>query len=88
MKINVTEDDKKGLIVEFDGADRSIADLIKSKLDKEKEVDFVTVMKEHPEVGKPKLIIKSSKNPRTLISKAIGELQDELDEFEKMLPKK
>ena len=88
MKINITEDDSKGFIVEFDGADRSIADLIKNKLSDKKEVKFVTVVKDHPEVANPKLVVKAGKNPKALIEKAIDEIQGELKEFEGMLPKK
>ncbi len=88
MELNVTEDGKKGLIIEFADVDRGIAELIKGKLSKSKDVDFVGVVKEHFEVSKPKLIVKSSKNARNLVLKAAQELEDELKELASQLPKK
>lgn len=88
MKLNFIEDDSKSLIVEFEDADRSIAEMIKSKLIDNKDVDFVGVVKEHPDIDRPRLIVKSSKNARTLVSKAIEELQDDVKDLAASLPKK
>lgn len=88
MELNVTEDGKKGLIIEFSDADRGIAELIKGKLSNSKDVEFVGVVKEHFEVSKPKLIIKSSKNARSLVLKAAEELEDELKDLASQIPKK
>ena len=88
MKLNFIEDDAKSLIVEFEGADRSIAEMIKSKLMDSKDVDFVGVLKEHPDIAKPRLIVKPVKNARSLVSKAIEELQDDVKGLSSNLPKK
>jgi DNA-directed RNA polymerase subunit L len=88
MDIKFIEDEPKSLIAEFNGLDRSILDLIKSKLMDNKDVEFVGVNKEHPETGPPRLIVKSTKNARTLVLKAIEEVQDELKELQAQLPKK
>ena len=88
MKLNIIEDEPKSLVVELIDADRGIAEMIKDKLLGNKDVDFVTVMKEHPEVGKPKLIVKSSKNARSLVLKAVEELQDDIKELSSKIPKK
>ena len=88
MKLNIIEDEPKSLVVELIDADRGIAEMIKDKLLGNKDVDFVTVMKEHPEVGKPKLIVKSSKNAKALVLKALEVLDEEIKEMASQLPKK
>ncbi len=88
MKLNITEDAKKGMTLEFIDADRGIADLIKGKLMENKDIEFVGVVKEHFEVSNPKLVIKTSKNARSLVQKAIEELEDDLKELSSQVPKK
>ncbi|MCL5100756.1 MAG: hypothetical protein M1122_02280 [Candidatus Marsarchaeota archaeon] len=88
MKLNIIEDEPKNLIIEFDEVDRGVAELIKDKLYKNKEVEFVTVMQTHPETGKPRLIVKSTKNARTLVLKSLEDLQEEFKELTSQFPKK
>lgn len=88
MKLNFIEDEAKSLIVEFEDADRSIPEMIKSKLLENKDVDFVGVVKEHPDIAKPRLIVKSSKNARTLVLKAVEELEEDMKSLTASLPKK
>lgn len=88
MKVNFIEDESKSLVVEFEGMDRSVVELVKAKLLEDKEVDFVGVNKEHPEIGTPRLIVKSGKSARSLVAKAIDEVQDELKELSSQVPKK
>ncbi|MDE1860101.1 MAG: hypothetical protein KGH72_00090 [Candidatus Micrarchaeota archaeon] len=88
MKANFIEDETKSLIVEFSGIDRSVLELIKSKLMESKDIEFVSVNKEHPETGTPRLIVKSSKNARSLVLKAIEEAQEEMKELASHVPKK
>ena len=54
MKLNFLEDDPKSIVVEFVDADRSIPEMIKSKLIDNKDVEFVGVVKEHPDIAKAK----------------------------------
>ena len=49
---------------------------------------FGTVVKEHPEINKARLIVKAEKNPKALVAKAIEEIEDKLKEVESKLPKK
>lgn len=88
MKLNFLEDDPKSIVVEFEDADRSVPEMIKSKLIDNKDVDFVGVVKEHPDIAKPKLIVRSSKNARTLFLKAVEDLQDDIKALSSSLPKK
>ncbi|MCL5419888.1 MAG: hypothetical protein M1354_03360 [Candidatus Marsarchaeota archaeon] len=88
MKISIIEDEPKSLIIEFDGADRGIADIIKGRLTESKDVEFVSVVKEHFEVGKPRLVVKSSKNAKALVLKAIEGLEDDLKKLSSQVPDK
>lgn len=88
MKLNVIESDAKSIIVEFEDADRGIAELIKDKVLESKDVEFAGVVKEHPQVGNPRLIVKAEKNAKGIVLKAVESLQDDLKELATQLPKK
>lgn len=88
MELNFVEDSAKSLVVEFVDSDRSMAEMIKSKLIENKDVEFVGAVKEHPEISRVKLIVKSEKNARNLVAKAIEELQDDIKDLSSSLPKK
>ena len=88
MELKFIEDDAKSLVVEFVNADRGIAEMIKAKLLENKDVDFAGVVKERPDINNPKLIVKSGKNARSLVAKAVEELQDDLKDLSSHLPKK
>ncbi len=87
MKLNIIEDETKSMVIELIDADRGIADLIRDRLAEKSEIEFAGVVKMHPDVGQPRLVVKSNKNARTAILKALDEVQDEIDEFAKQLPK-
>lgn len=88
IKVKIIEDEPKSFVAELVGADRSLAALIQEKLSNSKDVEFASVEKDHPETGDPRLVVKSSKNARSLIVKAIDDLQDELKELAGEIPKK
>ena len=88
MKLNMIEDEKESLVLEFEDVDRGIPDLIKGKLLENKDIRFASVVKEHFEVSKPRLVVKSDKNAKTLVLAAIGDLEDELKELQSQVPKK
>ncbi len=88
MKIKILEDEAKSITIEFEDVDRSIPDLICGRLQEDSDVDFAAVVKEHPETGKPKLIVRSGKNAKKLVLKAVEEVQDQVKELAAQLPKK
>jgi len=88
MQVKIVEDESKSLVIEFEGADRSLVELIKEKLEDSKDVEFSSVEKDHPEVGVPRLVVKSSKNAKALVIKAIEQIEDELKELAAEIPKK
>ncbi len=88
MKIKILEDNAENLTIEFEDVDRAIPDLICGKLQENEDVSFAAVVKEHPEVSKPKLVVKAKKNAKKLVLKAIEEVQEEVKELISQLPKK
>lgn len=87
MKLNMIQDEPKNLIIEFVGVDRGVVELVKDRLLDNKDVEFATVVKEHPEVGSPRLVIKTARNARGLVSKAVEKVGEDIREFSSMLPK-
>ena len=88
MPISIIEDTPKSLVVEFQGIDRGIAEAIADKLQNAEGIDFAGVEKEHPEIGNPRLVVKASKNPKALVSKAIDEILEEVEQLKVQMPKK
>ncbi len=82
----IIEDEKDTLVIEFD-SDRSVAELIKERLLNTQGVSFASVEKDHPEVGKIRLVVKADKNPKAYVSKVIDGLIDEVEEIKGQLPK-
>lgn len=87
MELKIIEDEPKSMVLEFVDADRGLAELIKDKLINSKDVEFAGVVKEHPEIGMPRLVVKSTKNAKTLVIKAVEEVQEEFKELASQMPK-
>ncbi len=87
MKLNVIEDEPKSMIIEFVDSDRAVAELIKDKLMASSSVEYAGVVKEHPEVGHPRLVVKSSKSARSLVLKAVEDVQEDIKELASQIPK-
>ncbi|MGC8628817.1 MAG: RpoL/Rpb11 RNA polymerase subunit family protein [Candidatus Micrarchaeia archaeon] len=89
MPISIVEDTQKSLVIEFgEEIDRSIAESIKEKLLAMSDVEFASVEKEHPQTGKLRLVVKAGKNPKALVSKAIDEILEDVEQLKGQLPKK
>jgi DNA-directed RNA polymerase subunit L len=88
MNVKIVEDEPKSIVIELEGFDRGIAELIKEKVSESKDVEFASVEKDHPETGFPRLVVKASKNAKGHVVKAIEALQEEIKELEKEIPKK
>lgn len=88
VQVNITEDETKSFTAEFTGTDRGIVDLIRERVAANKDVEFASVEKDHPERAAVRLVVKSSKNAKTIIVKAIEELQEEVKELSAQIPKK
>ncbi|VVB77027.1 RNA polymerase Rpb3/Rpb11 dimerisation domain protein [uncultured archaeon] len=88
MHINVIEDETKSFIAEFEDTDRSVVELIREKLADNKDVEFSSIERDHPEAKSMRLVVKSSKNAKSIVLKAIDDLQDEIKEISSQIPKK
>lgn len=88
MKIEVKKDEGKELDIEFDTPDLTIPDLIASELLTNDSVEFAGVSKDHPEVGKPLLVVRSKKSAKSDLLKALQSIDEEFAELKTQLSKK
>ena len=61
MDITFLKNEQKELVIEFDTLDLTMPDLIASVLLENDDVEFAGVAKDHPETGKPRLTLKTTK---------------------------
>lgn len=88
MKINVKRDEGKELDIEFETSDLTIPDLLASELLTSDSVEFAGVSKDHPETGKPLLVIKSKRSAKSDLLKAIESIDANFAELKGQLSKK
>jgi DNA-directed RNA polymerase subunit L len=81
MKLNLIKEEDKELVIEFDTSDFTIPDLLADELLEDSNVEFAGVSKDHPETGKPVLVIKGKKNPKTSLMDAIERLDKSFGEL-------
>ena len=87
LKINVIKDEGRELVVEFDTHDFTIPDLIADELLEDSSVEFAGASKDHPETGKPVLMVRAKK-PKDSILDAIERLDKNFSEIKTQLSKK
>ena len=63
--VKVIKDEAKELQLEFESGDLTIPDLLAAELRDNEGVEFAGVAKDHPEVGKPLLVIKSKRSAKS-----------------------
>ncbi len=88
MKINVLKDESKELMIEFDTKDLTFPDLIASALVAKDETEFAGVSKDHPETGNAVLVLKSRKQAKAELLKALEEIEEQFSELKSQLSKK
>lgn len=88
MKINVKKNESKELDIEFDTLDITIPDLIVNELLANDNVEFAGVSKDHPETGKPLLVVKSKRSAKNDLLKALEGIDSEFTELREQLSKK
>lgn len=81
MKLNLIKEEDKELAIEFDTSDFTIPDLLADELLEDSNVEFAGVSKDHPETGKPILVIKGKKNPKASLMDAIERLDKSFGEL-------
>lgn len=81
MKLNLIKEEDKELAIEFETSDFTIPDLLADELLEDSNVEFAGVSKDHPETGKPVLVIKGKKNPKASLISAIESLDKAFGEL-------
>ena len=87
MEIKVLKNESGEVWLEFESGDLTIPALIASRLLERENIEFAGVRKDHPEVGKPLLVVKAKRNAGGELLKAIEELEDEIKSMESSLKK-
>lgn len=86
VDVKIELKDKHHAEITFVGEDIAMVHAIREMLGDNEDVEFVAVLKDHPEVGEPKLIIKVKKgNPVSLVAKAAAKVAKAADELGKKL---
>lgn len=88
MKINLIRNESKELAIEFETTEFTIPDLLADELLEDPNVEFAGASKDHPETGKPVLVIRGKKDPRASLLAAIGRIDDNLAKLKSQIPKK
>lgn len=71
--------------VTFVDEDIAMVHAIREIVAGDKSVEFAAVVKEHPEIGHPKLILKVKGDPRALIAKAARQVAKSAEKLRKQL---
>jgi len=86
MEVKVDKKDKHLVEITLIGEDVGMAQAIREHLIDDEDVDFAGVVKEHPEVADPKLVLKVKKgDPLTMVAKAAGKVAKAAAELKKKL---
>ncbi|EQD37981.1 hypothetical protein B2A_11678 [mine drainage metagenome] len=89
MKINVIKNESKELIIEFESKDLTLPEFLAGELSKEADVKFAGVDRQHLEVGKPMLIVRTEKKKAIdMIDKALDSMDEEFSDLKSQLSKK
>ncbi len=89
MEMKVIKNESKELVVEFVTKDLTIPDLIASELLQNSDVEFAGVEKDHPEIGNPRLVVKTGKKKASdALEKALEDIDENFSDLKKKLSKK
>jgi DNA-directed RNA polymerase subunit L len=89
MDIKAIKEESKELMIEFDTGDLTIPDFIAHELQNDNDVTFAGVNKDHPDVGKPILVVKTNrKKAADAVSSAIGRIKENIQEMRAGIAKK
>jgi DNA-directed RNA polymerase subunit L len=89
MDITFLKNEQKELVIEFDTADLTMPDLIASVLLENDDVAFAGVAKDHPETGKPKLTLKTTKKKAAdVLEKSLESIEERFAALKTELGKK
>jgi DNA-directed RNA polymerase subunit L len=78
MNVNVIEDSKEKLILEFEDETETVTNILATQI--WKEGGEAAAIREHPFIEKPRLVVVGS-NAKRMLDKASTALQEQCDEF-------
>ncbi|MCL4373428.1 MAG: hypothetical protein M1360_00270 [Candidatus Marsarchaeota archaeon] len=81
MDIKVVKNEGNEVWLEFQSGDLTVPDFIAGALLDRSSIEFAGVRKDHPETGKPVLVVKAKRNAKDELLKALDELDDELKDI-------
>lgn len=89
MEIKVLEESKNKLIIELEGEDHTLANLLKKELWNDEHVKTSGYSVEHPLIGRPKIVVETDgkESPRDALKAASERLSKENDKFKKAVAK-
>jgi DNA-directed RNA polymerase subunit L len=86
MEVKVDKKDKHLVEITFVGEDISMVQAIRDQLIDDADVEFAGVVKEHPEVAHPKLVLRVKKgDPVSMTAKAAGKVAKAAGDLKKKL---
>ncbi len=89
MKISIIKKESKELVLEFSENDLTIPELVADKLNENEDVQFAGVSLEHPEVGRPQLVLKTDKKKALdVLNKALDDIEEDFSDLKSQLSKK
>lgn len=89
MKTTIIKNEPKEVILEFDDLDTTMPDFLASILSDNPDVSFAGVSQTHPEVDKPRLVVRTEKKKAAdVIEKAIDNVDGELSTIKSSVSKK
>ena len=75
VEVKVDMKDKHHAEITFVGEDIAMVHMIRNICSENDDVEFISVTKDHPEIGHPKITIRVKKgNPVALVAKAAGKV--------------
>ena len=89
MKLRVIKKDKNFLEVVLEGEEHSFPNLLRETLLEDDDVEFASYVIEHPQLGNPKIIVRTKgKTPEAAIKSALKKIEKKASEFGALLKKK
>ena len=88
VEIKVDMKDKHHAEITFVGEDIAMINMVRNICQENDDVGFIAVVKDHPEIGHPKIVIKVKKgNPVAIVAKAAGKVAKMAEELGKKMKK-
>ncbi|MFO8016237.1 MAG: DNA-directed RNA polymerase subunit L [Candidatus Woesearchaeota archaeon] len=88
MELKVLEETKNRLVVEINGEDATLCNILRKELWNDDKVKSAAFSVKHPSIGVPQLVVETTgKEPREALSDAVKRLKKSLSDFEKKAAK-